>query len=333
MWEWNGATWANKTTSPLPSLWPGATAGGSLAYDPLRDRLVLFDPTFTMSEFGQLWEWSRQSSTWLKVPSPMYGWPVTQAPFLAFDDGARTTEIFDGLRSGWSWAADGGVDGGVLTTTQPPINMLSGYAASYDSRRDVMVMFGPTSQVWERDPMTRQWANRTPTPLPEAWPPPRTGFDMAYDTADERLLLFGGASSTDILLNDFWGWAGDTASRPGVVAHIQFSASGAETGSTVTSVALSAVGGASSDALGSPGVRLLVSAGDSLTTEVTAVASPSAPSVVSWQTTAPARLQTLFEGPERWLTVGLTPLSRNRASRPAVVKLEWVEVLVRYRRP
>jgi hypothetical protein len=92
----------------------------------------------------------------------------------------------------------------------------------YDSAHARMIMFGGydlnfnrMNDLWEYDPATQTWTNRTPSPLPAAWPSRRSGHTMAYDAANQRVVMFGGWSDNgDFLngthLNDTWEWNTNT---------------------------------------------------------------------------------------------------------------------------
>lgn len=53
----------------------------------------------------------------------------------------------------------------------------------------------------------------------------------------------------------------------------------------------------------------------------------------AWTSTSAARLATLFEGPERRVTVEVSPQGNNALTQRAAVRLDWVELRVRYRQP
>jgi hypothetical protein len=78
----------------------------------------------------------------------------------------------------------------------------SGHGLAYDSDRGKLVVFGGVAgnvllgDLWEYDPATGAWTNRTPNPLPAAWPGPRQGFSMDYDQGRKRIVMFGGDDAT-----------------------------------------------------------------------------------------------------------------------------------------
>src|SRR6185436_17711620 len=69
-WEYNGAarTWAN--VSPVSS--PPRRQGAAAAYDPVRQRILLFGGTSESGAvLGDTWEWNAAAKTWTQLsPSP-----------------------------------------------------------------------------------------------------------------------------------------------------------------------------------------------------------------------------------------------------------------------
>jgi hypothetical protein len=83
----------------------------------------------------------------------------------------------------------------------------------YDSNAQRLVMFGGydlnwnrLNDIWEYDGAARAWTEVTP--LTGAQPPPRSGQAMAFDSARNVVVLFGGLNfaATDFLA-DTWEWS------------------------------------------------------------------------------------------------------------------------------
>lgn len=55
-------------------------------------------------------------------------------------------------------------------------------------------------------PALASWTNRTPSPLPPAWPSARREAGLAYDGARGRVVMFGGYDGS--FLADIWEWDG-----------------------------------------------------------------------------------------------------------------------------
>ncbi|UCE58597.1 MAG: hypothetical protein JSU63_14275 [Phycisphaerales bacterium] len=101
--------------------------------------------------------------------------------------------------------------------TDPQPGATSHHAMVYDSHRDVAVLFGGLivdsydayNETWEWNCATRTWVQRTP----DTSPPPRYAHAMAYDSARNVVVLFGGGSSPALPgneLNDTWEYDGTT---------------------------------------------------------------------------------------------------------------------------
>lgn len=103
----------------------------------------------------------------------------------------------------WEW------DGNAWTqcSTVLSITMRSGHAVAYDSARQRVVLFGGIqgwppyvlNDTWEWN--GKDWTQRAPA----SSPPARGLHAMAYDSARQRTVLFGGTSGG----NDTWEWDGN----------------------------------------------------------------------------------------------------------------------------
>lgn len=91
-------------------------------------------------------------------------------------------------------------------------------AAAFDEARKVVVMFGgvtvspyygvvrPNQETWEWSPATGKWTNRTSAGTP---PEARSGAVMVFDSARNKMVLFGGRSGSGYNFEDTWEY--DTA--------------------------------------------------------------------------------------------------------------------------
>lgn len=90
-WRWNGSIWSQAT----PSTTPPAMWGHAMAYDELRDRIVLYG--------FETWEWD--GSDWSRR-TPAQEPPARSFPALAFDARRGRTLLFGGVQGGINWLAD-----------------------------------------------------------------------------------------------------------------------------------------------------------------------------------------------------------------------------------
>lgn len=203
-WFWDGAAWSHPTGSDGP-----AVSAQALAYDPMRDRAVLFGGTNT----NETWEWN--GSTWSNV-TPATGLPPARSWGQAVYDAQRgrismslgnsTPQL---LNDTWLW------DGAAWTNATPsnaipPARALS--AMSYDPQRHVSTMFsggrgpyaasgGYLNDTWEWNGAA--WAGFSASAQPVA----RAATTMAFDEAHGVTVAFGGYSP-NAFLSDTQTWDG-----------------------------------------------------------------------------------------------------------------------------
>ncbi len=98
------------------------------------------------------------------------------------------------------------------TPGEQPLPEIRSAAMAYDAARGRMILFGglaqqggigvPLDKTWEWDGTS--WMRRTPVNAP----PARSGHALAYDTARQRIVLFGGTDASGAVLTDTWEWDG-----------------------------------------------------------------------------------------------------------------------------
>jgi galactose oxidase-like protein len=108
-------------------------------------------------------------------------------------------------------AAPAGAPGWLMTLAPATPYGRAEHAMAYDSARGRVVLFGgyrgssfvKLADTWEWDGSV--WAERATTTKPSA----RSGHAMVYDSARERVVLFGGYDGS-LELADTWEWDGGT---------------------------------------------------------------------------------------------------------------------------
>jgi hypothetical protein len=80
-------------------------------------------------------------------------------------------------------------------------------SVSYDSKRNVLVLYGGLQVESQSFEETWEWDGQTWKQHATQGPGPRESAGMAYDNARERVVLFGGAQSGK-MMNDTWEWDG-----------------------------------------------------------------------------------------------------------------------------
>ena len=211
-WEWNGTTWTPRFTTHRPParVWFGMT------YDSTRHVVVLFggsgvDAGGNHVLFADTWEYD--GNDWRQVvtahsPSGRYGHG------LAYDSIRGKTVLFGGHddttgRLNDTWQYDAG-DWSQVAIANPPYARFQ-HSMAYVPALGKVVVFGgdyfvpsvtlgPTNETWTFDGSTWQQLMTTNAPSP------RTLAPVAYDTANSRLVLFGGSNDTfpDTVTGDTW---------------------------------------------------------------------------------------------------------------------------------
>ncbi len=339
VWEWDASTnsWTNRTPTTLPSAWPPAQGYPNLVYDEVRQRVRM-----TRDGLGDVWEWDGAAGTWSR--QAVSGPAERGAVNVVFDAVRGCIVAFGGriqfgpqVDETWDWC---GSSGWSARSTAPPKPLpRAAHALVFDGANANTVLFGGnlggiqrTDDVWSWDGALGVWTEHSMSPRPVGlWPPARDGHAMVFDSARGANVLYGGYVSSGPV-NEVWDFLGDTTSRPGLSAQFSFAEAGAEPVAIIESVTTNVSAGGT-DGAGADGVELLVSHGSAVVPEHAGTGSFVSPSALTWETTAPTRLTTLFEGPQQLVRIAVTPTGSNRPARLARVRLEWVDLLVRYRLP
>ena len=136
-----------------------------------------------------------------------------------FDSARGVTVLFGGSTGGfipgnlndtWEW------DGTNWTQRTPAVSPSprANFGMAYDEVRHASVLVAgaglgdgngvPQNDTWEWD--GTNWTQK----FPDISPPVRSGPFVAYDSARQVVVLFGGWSANDKYLNDTWEWNGTT---------------------------------------------------------------------------------------------------------------------------
>lgn len=193
-WEWDGTNWNQLVLVTNP---PASTLK-SLAYDAGRQRVVMFGGLFVSS---QTWEYD--GSDWLlRSPSSQPFAPQAQAG-MAYDASRGKTVWFSSSGT-WEWDGTNWLQ--IATATAPAL--MSGYGMAYDTVRHHIVLFGGlvslfpntlSAGLWEYDGAA--WSLRNSG---AASPPGRFDHAMAYDSARDRVVVFGGRNGNSSNHGDTW---------------------------------------------------------------------------------------------------------------------------------
>jgi hypothetical protein len=204
-WEFDGTTWSERA----PAKAPDARYQHAMAYDAARRRTVLYGGATTgMGGLEDTWEWD--GDVWTQQ-FPAHSPPPARGHAMAYDAARGRVVLFGGSLGTTGYAAQTWEWDGVDWTQRvspSPLGRIE-HAMVYDAARARVVLFGgyrlvgsfPTqlADTWEYDGSS--WLERAPA----ARPPARAEHDMAYDTARQRTVLFGGGFGGS---GDTWEWDG-----------------------------------------------------------------------------------------------------------------------------
>ena len=213
----------NEWTDVNPAGAPSPRSGSAMAYDPVRNRIVLFGGENDRWQWlNDTWVYDVASNTWANVTPAASPPPMIEGPRMVYDSVADRVLLFGvaGIAQVWSydpsgntWALQWQGHGGVWRRS---------FSVAYDESADRSVLFGGgdwaphfpglgSNQTWLFDYAASAWARVNTS----ASPPSRFGSAMAYDSTRGRVLLFGGCS---VPSTDFWctpandTWAFDAGS-------------------------------------------------------------------------------------------------------------------------
>src|SRR5688572_5933436 len=195
-WEWDGATWREIATAARPV---DLMSLQGMNYDSARRRMVLIGLSYQYQP--RTWEYN--GSTWTRVGDP----PFVARP--AYDDVRQRTVLagFDTRSQQGVWEWDGAT---WSLRAAMPFRPVAGPLVRDPVRRRIVTV--GTDQVgqlvtgeWDGSQWT--WINAAPGLHP--YRTPRTS-GLAWDAATQRVILFGGATQSQLLLDDTWEWNGTT---------------------------------------------------------------------------------------------------------------------------
>lgn len=200
-------TWTLRTSRSSPSV----RVNHSMAYDAANGRTVVFGgfPGAGTVHYNDTWVWDGRR--WTEISAAVRP-PVRHSAAMAYDASRGRVVMFggrDNLADTWE------LDGTTWTERHPAVSPSGRYhaAMAYDAARGKVVMFGGAyasgGQSYDLDE-TWTWDGQTWEQLqPATSPPARRLAKMAYDAANDRIVLFGGYMLSDPLgADDTWVWDG-----------------------------------------------------------------------------------------------------------------------------
>ncbi len=146
LWRWDGSNW---TIAPTTGARPSRRTFTTMAFDPLRNRLVLYgglDQSFVT--FGDVWEYDLASQAWVRGA----GTPPSArlSPAIAWDSARGRVQLHGGQLPGvvlsrefWEY------DGSVWSLRHNTGPAFEGHSMAFDAARGRMVIVGDPQAVWE----------------------------------------------------------------------------------------------------------------------------------------------------------------------------------------
>jgi hypothetical protein len=190
-WVWDGTNW----TEFLPTQAPGPRSYHAMAFDPQRQRVVLFGgsgPSYAI--LGDTWEWD--GSAWIRFATPVAPSART-GHSIAFDAVRQRVLLFGGavpaspaplfLSDSWEW--DGATWAQLAPAASPAAR--ANHAMATDDLQQRVIMYGGNDwngtfyDAWE-------WNGANWTLLPQSGAQPQVNVPAAtFDSARHQVLLHG----------------------------------------------------------------------------------------------------------------------------------------------
>jgi hypothetical protein len=199
------------TATPLAQVEPPRT-DSAMAYDVAQHTLVLFGGILSSGQMtNETWAWNGKE--WSQL-HPASSPPALQGIMTYDAASAQIILLLYQVQSGgvvanemWAW------DGATWQQLHPPaMPEVIGASLAYDATRRQVVLFGggvPNGHLVTYSNATWTWDGTTwRQQHPAAAPQPRTGAAMAYDSARQQMVLYGGSGQSSFA--DIWTWDGTT---------------------------------------------------------------------------------------------------------------------------
>ena len=172
IWEYDGATTAWTEVTPLTGPQPPPRSGQAMAFDPVRNVVVLFGGLNSdASDFlGDTWEWSTVSKTWTNV-TPVTTPTKRQGARLVYDPVNSRTLLIGGVDDHgyddetWAWKSGTWTLLSGLTPSGPKGTPFLGRTfpgAAYDSVRHRITVFGGIGRPRTATQPAPPWTSTTP---------------------------------------------------------------------------------------------------------------------------------------------------------------------------
>jgi hypothetical protein len=199
-WEYDGTAWVQRSSVGPPAReWP------MLAFDPTRQRTVLFGGGNGSAALNDTWEWNGAVGTWSQ--RPVAGPSARASKNLVFDPIRGVCVLFSGYAAG-QFFADQWEFNGTVWSQRALVTPQARYSHSvvWDSVRQVLLSFGGETASGAQN--ADLWSFNGTTWLPIAGPQQPSARGRNAMVGDARLgaaLMFGGGvSNGSTVSGDTW---------------------------------------------------------------------------------------------------------------------------------
>ncbi|MFX0066418.1 MAG: Kelch repeat-containing protein [Candidatus Hermodarchaeota archaeon] len=218
-WTYDYAS--NKWTQVFPVSSPSIRKSHSMIYDSVNQKIILFGGYGAADRLlNDTWAYDYTSNTWTELNPPTS--PIARyGHTMVYDSSNQKVILFGGntRNAGYqndTWAYDYTTNtwSELSPTTKPDVRYW--HAMVYDSDNQKVILFGGYIQssnglifyndTWIYDYAIDEWNQASPT----IHPPAREGLALAYDSVNQKVILFGGHNNIETLGDT---WAYDTASN------------------------------------------------------------------------------------------------------------------------
>jgi hypothetical protein len=211
--SWTNSNWYQVDTSGTS---PGNITQLNMVYDSDADRIIEFGGQIAGPvRMNETWLFNRSDNKWYNVTQSGSPSKRDQSPAMVYDPFNKRTILFGGYdgtsRLDDTWAFNYAdlkwynMNPSVRPTMRGHSSMV------YVSSRKVMVLFGGTSigtnrlaDTWAYNYSTNTWYNITNNTNPKCVPTAREEHYMAYDSNNDRIIMYGGYDISYKYLNDTW---------------------------------------------------------------------------------------------------------------------------------
>ncbi|GAA4261925.1 hypothetical protein GCM10022255_096600 [Dactylosporangium darangshiense] len=212
-WTYTPATSTWTELTPAGTLPPGRFGHG-LVHDPADHRILLFGGVATTGLANDLWAYDLTINSWTPVEPAGVRPPARLYPSMAYDPATRKAVVFGGWTGNSefadTWVYDPAANRWSEVHSAGGPHARWGSSMVYDAATGTMILFGGLfgsydgssrlNDTWEYDPTTGTWKNLSPVRSPST----RGYASMVYDSATDKVILFGGFAGSDGLLGDTW---------------------------------------------------------------------------------------------------------------------------------